>query len=121
MASRIFIKGLPPTLTEADFRKHFSQISEITDAKILQNRRIGYVGYRTPEDAQKAVKYFNKSFIRMSKISVELARPPREANELAEHRQHEEIPTQARRMRKAKNSKVMARRMLRMIRRLKSS
>lgn len=81
MASRIFIKGLPPTLTEAEFRKHFSQNSEITDAKIFPSRRIGYVGYKTPEDAKKAVKYHNKSFIRMSKIGVELARPPRDAEQ----------------------------------------
>lgn len=33
------------------------------------------MGYKTPEEAAKAVKYFNKSFIRMSKIGVELARP----------------------------------------------
>ncbi|KAK5110961.1 hypothetical protein LTR62_005499 [Meristemomyces frigidus] len=75
-SSRIFIKGLPPTFTEADFRKHFARDGEITDAKIFQNRRIGYVGYRTPEDAQKAVKYFNRTFIRMSRINVEIARPP---------------------------------------------
>lgn len=75
-SSRIFVKGLPPTFSDADFRKHFSQKGrEITDAKIFPNRRIGYVGYKTPEDAQKAVKYFNKTFIRMSKIGVELARP----------------------------------------------
>jgi RNA recognition motif-containing protein len=74
-SSRIFIKGLPPTISEDDFKKHFSTKSEITDAKLIPHRRIGYVGYKTPEDAEKAVKYFNRSFIRMSKIGVELARP----------------------------------------------
>ncbi|KAI7216704.1 RNA-binding domain-containing protein [Hortaea werneckii] len=74
-SSRIFVKGLPPTFSDAEFRKHFGQNNrEITDAKIFPNRRIGYVGYKTPEDAQKAVKYFNKTFIRMSRIGVELAR-----------------------------------------------
>ena len=74
-SSRIFIKGLPPTITESEFAQYFSQKYQITDAKLFANRRIGYVGYKTPEDAQKAVKYFNKSFIRMSRIGVELARP----------------------------------------------
>nr|POE66102.1 multiple rna-binding domain-containing protein 1 [Quercus suber] len=74
-SSRVFVKGLPPTFSEADFKKHFSQKSEVTDVKIFQNRRIGFIGYRTPEDAQRAVKYFNKSFIRMSRIGVELAAP----------------------------------------------
>lgn len=74
-SSRIFIKGLPPTITEDEFKKHFSTTSSITDAKLITSRRIGYIGYKTPEDAAKAVKYFNRSFIRMSKIGVEIARP----------------------------------------------
>ncbi|TVY26745.1 Multiple RNA-binding domain-containing protein [Lachnellula hyalina] len=74
-SSRIFIKGLPPTISEEDFKNHFSAKSAITDAKLIPHRRIGYIGYKSPEDAAKAVKYFNKSFIRMSKIGVELARP----------------------------------------------
>ena len=73
-SSRIFVKGLPPNLSPDDFRKHFSKQHVITDAKFIPHRRIGYVGYKTPEDAAKAVKFHNKSFIRMSKISVELAR-----------------------------------------------
>lgn len=74
-SSRIFIKGLPPTISEEEFKKHFSKDFAITDAKLISNRRIGYVGYKTPEDAAKAVKYFNRTFIRMSKIGVEIARP----------------------------------------------
>lgn len=74
-SSRIFVKGLPPTFDEAQFRKHFGQKRQITDAKIFPNRRIGYVGYKTSEDAEQAVKYFNKTFIRMSRIGVEMAKP----------------------------------------------
>ena len=74
-SSRIFIKGLPPTITEAEARKHFSAGNrEITDIKLIPQRRIGYVGYKTPEDASGAVKYFNRSYVRMSKISVEPAK-----------------------------------------------
>lgn len=80
-SSRIFIKGLPPSITEADFKKHFSFGGrEVTDARLFVNRRIGYVGYKTPEDAQSAVKYFNKTFVRMSRIGVEVARPIGESN-----------------------------------------
>ncbi|RDW73155.1 putative multiple RNA-binding-containing protein 1 [Coleophoma cylindrospora] len=74
-SSRIFIKGLPPSISEDEFKKHFGAKYSITDAKLIPHRRIGYVGYSTPEDAAKAVKYFNRSFIRMSKIGVEIARP----------------------------------------------
>lgn len=73
-SSRIFIKGLPPTFTESDLKAHFSKWV-ITDAKLYPGRRIAFVGLKTPEDAQKAVKYFNKTFIKMSRIGVELARP----------------------------------------------
>lgn len=74
-SSRIYITNLPPTLGEADFKKHFAQQDAITDAKLLAHRRIGFIGYKTPEAAAKAVKYFNKSFIRMSRIGVTLADP----------------------------------------------
>jgi len=79
-SSRIFIKGLPPSITDADFRKHFAfKGKEVTDARLFANRRIGYVGYKTPEDATAAVKYFNKTFVRMSRIGVEIARTVDEA------------------------------------------
>ncbi|KAL2755063.1 hypothetical protein ACRALDRAFT_2020392 [Sodiomyces alcalophilus JCM 7366] len=74
--SRIFIRGLPPTITDDELRKHFSAGNqEVTDVKAIPQRRIGYIGFKTPQDAKKAVKYFNRSFIRMSRLSVELARP----------------------------------------------
>lgn len=76
-SSRIFIKGLPPTISEEEFKRHFSSKQAVTDAKLIPNRRIGYIGYKTSEDAAQAVKYFNRSFIRMSKINVEIARPVR--------------------------------------------
>ncbi|KAI0199778.1 MRD1-like protein [Astrocystis sublimbata] len=74
-SSRIFVRGLPPTISEADLRKHFSAKGNVSDIKCFPQRRIGYVGYKTPQEAAAAVKYFNRSFIRMSKINVELARP----------------------------------------------
>lgn len=73
-SSRIFVRGLPPKFTEDDVRKHFGKYA-VTDVKFFPHRRIGYVGYKTPEDAAQAVKYFNKTFIRQSKIYVETARP----------------------------------------------
>ncbi|KAF2150765.1 RNA-binding domain-containing protein [Myriangium duriaei CBS 260.36] len=74
-SSRIFVRGLPPTISESDFKKHFATTGSITDTKLFPHRRIGYVGYEKAEEAEKAVKYFNKTFIRMSKLAVELARP----------------------------------------------
>ncbi|KAI3340696.1 RNA recognition domain-containing protein [Ustulina deusta] len=74
-SSRIFVRGLPPTINEAELRKHFSTRGHVSDIKVFPQRRIGYVGYKTPQEAGEAVKYFNRSFIRMSKVHVELAKP----------------------------------------------
>lgn len=75
-SSRVFVKNLPPTISEAEFRKHFSaQGREVTDVKLIPHRRIGFVGYKSHDDAARAVRYLNKSFIRMSRIAVDLAKP----------------------------------------------
>jgi multiple RNA-binding domain-containing protein 1 len=74
-STRVFVSGLPPKFTSDDLRKHFSHKSDATDAHVFPDRRIGFVGFRDHETATDAVRYFNKSFIRMSKIAVSLARP----------------------------------------------
>ncbi|RYN33418.1 Multiple RNA-binding domain-containing protein 1 [Alternaria tenuissima] len=75
-SSRIFVRGLPPKFSEDDVRRHFGSLKlPVTDVKYFPHRRIGYVGYKTPEDAAKAVKYFNKTFIKLTKIYAEIARP----------------------------------------------
>ncbi|KAI3322704.1 MRD1-like protein [Xylariaceae sp. AK1471] len=74
-SSRIFVRGLPPTINETELRKHFSTKGHVSDTKCFPHRRIGYVGYKTPEEAAEAVRYFNRTFIRMSRINVELAKP----------------------------------------------
>ncbi|KAI0107732.1 MRD1-like protein [Nemania sp. FL0031] len=90
-SSRIFVRGLPPTINEAELRKHFSAKGHVSDIKCFPQRRIGYVGFKTSEEAAEAVKYFNRSFIRMSRINVELARPIADAslskNESSDNRQ----------------------------------
>ncbi|KAL8943360.1 MAG: hypothetical protein Q9216_001135 [Gyalolechia sp. 2 TL-2023] len=85
-SSRIFVRGLPPQMTADDFRSHFAKHFSITDARIIPHRRIGYVGYKTSEEAIKAVKYHNKSFINMSRVQVELARSVDHENALKPRR-----------------------------------
>jgi multiple RNA-binding domain-containing protein 1 len=72
-ATRVFVKGLPPSISEADFRRHFEKQGVVTDVRLLPKRRFGYIGYKTAEEAQHAIKYFNKTYIRTSKIGVEIA------------------------------------------------
>lgn len=73
--TRIFVSGLPPTLTNEELGKHFSARFQVTDSHVIPNRRIGFVGFKDADVAMQAAKYFNKTYLRMSKISVEMARP----------------------------------------------
>lgn len=79
-SSRLCVKNLPLDLTDQRLHQLFSAQGEITDAKIARtsnglSRRFGFIGYRTIEQAQAAKKYFNKSYIQTTKISVEFAKP----------------------------------------------
>lgn len=73
--TRVFVSGLPPNFTSDQLGAHFAGRYQITDAVVIEDRRIGFVGFRNYTLAQSAIKYFNKTYIRMSKISVEMAKP----------------------------------------------
>ncbi|KAK5277527.1 Multiple RNA-binding domain-containing protein 1, partial [Exophiala xenobiotica] len=75
LVTRIYVSGLPPSITSEQLRLHFQGEYPVTDAHVIADRRIGFVGFPSHEDAKNAVRHFNRSFIRMSKISVTLARP----------------------------------------------
>jgi multiple RNA-binding domain-containing protein 1 len=76
-SSRIIVKGLPPSLTEEKLKKHFASQGTITDTRLQTRSRLGFVGYTSAEEAAKAVKYFNRTYIGLSKINVEIARSVR--------------------------------------------
>lgn len=73
--TRVFVSGLPPTFSSQDLGKHFGSRFKVTDAHVIPKRGIGFVGFKDAAIAKQAVDYFNKTYIRMSKISVEIARP----------------------------------------------
>lgn len=77
--SRLIVKGLPKYYTEENLKKHFSQQGDVTDVKLVkskngESRRFAFIGYKSDESAEKAVKFFNKSFIDTSRIDVQLAK-----------------------------------------------
>jgi multiple RNA-binding domain-containing protein 1 len=74
-STRVFVSGLPPTLTNEQLKKHFATRFQVTDAHVLPKRRIGFVGFKSSDVAQQAVSYFNKTYMKMSKISVDIAKP----------------------------------------------
>lgn len=77
--SRICVKNLPKYVAENSLRDFFSQKGEVTDAKLMRtkdgkSRQFGFVGYRTEQEAEEAIKYFNKSFMDTCRITCEIAR-----------------------------------------------
>ncbi|KAK9464023.1 uncharacterized protein V1516DRAFT_669329 [Lipomyces oligophaga] len=84
--SRIIVKNLPPSLTEDKFRQHFAQHGGfITDCKLMrkwdgQSRKFGFLGFKSPEDAKEAVKFFDRTFIGFSRIEVDFAQDVKNLN-----------------------------------------
>ncbi|XP_034949464.1 probable RNA-binding protein 19 [Chelonus insularis] len=75
--SRLVVKNLPPNIKEAKLKDLFSTQGVITDIQLKYTkdgkfRRFGFIGYKSEEDAKKALAYFDKSCIDTSRISVEL-------------------------------------------------
>ena len=78
-SSRLCVKNIPKHLTLERLREHFAERGEVTDAKIMKtgdgkSRQMAFVGYKSEEDAVKALEYFNNTFVDTSKIQVEYAR-----------------------------------------------
>ena len=79
MSTRIIVKNLPKNITEEEIKKHFSQKGVITDVKIMhkengQSRNFCFVGFKTEQSAKEAIKYFNQTYLKTMKISVEIAK-----------------------------------------------
>jgi multiple RNA-binding domain-containing protein 1 len=80
--SRLIIKNLPKHLKEVDLQRHFESNKDlscsVTDAKIMlknnRSRLFGFVGFKTEDQALKALKFFNNTYLHTSKINVELAK-----------------------------------------------
>lgn len=72
--TRVFVSGLPPSCSNDQLRKHFAGRFQVTDAHVLPKRRMGFVGFKNQEAAQQAVTHFNRTYMKMSKIMVDMAR-----------------------------------------------
>lgn len=79
--SRLIIKNLPPYATSDHLKKHFTQKGSpggtITDVKVAQksdgtSRRFAFVGYKDESEAKRAQEWFDKTFLDLSRIVVEV-------------------------------------------------
>ena len=77
--SRIVVKNIPPYVTQDRLKSHFSlQGLEITDCKLVtrdgKSRGFSFIGFKTESQAEKAIQYYNNTFIDTLRITVELAK-----------------------------------------------
>lgn len=85
-STRIVVKDLPAFLTQTDLEEHFNAFIQSTDVFMLKTkkgkfRRVAFVGYKTNEDAKKALEYFNNSLIKNHKMQVHLSEEKEENTE----------------------------------------
>ncbi|KAK6913875.1 RNA recognition motif domain [Dillenia turbinata] len=79
--TRIFVKGLPQSISERSLRKAFAHIGEVSRVKIVTDKRSGqpvgfaYVWFSSEDSAQLAVKEMNGQFVDGRFIYVTIARP----------------------------------------------
>ena len=78
--SRLIVKNLHSYVTPAKLREHFEQKKgpggTLTDVKVSfkpdgTSRRFGFVGYKSDQEALAAQKWFNRTFIDSTRISVD--------------------------------------------------
>ncbi|XP_033692850.1 probable RNA-binding protein 19 isoform X2 [Tursiops truncatus] len=77
--SRLIVKNLPDGMKEERFRQLFTAFGTLTDCSLKftkggKFRRFGFIGFKSEEEAQTALNHFNKSFIDMSRITVEFCK-----------------------------------------------
>uniref|UniRef100_A0A8C1I969 RNA binding motif protein 19 n=1 Tax=Cyprinus carpio TaxID=7962 RepID=A0A8C1I969_CYPCA len=73
---KIILFTLFPQMKEDRFCKMFADFGTLTDCTLKftkdgKFRKFGFVGFKTEEDAEKALKHFNKSFVDTSRVTVE--------------------------------------------------
>ena len=78
MVSRLCVKGLGPAIVEKDLTDLFSQKGEVTDVRVMRaksgrSRQFAFVGFRTEDQAKEVMEYFNNTFLKSSRIVVEVA------------------------------------------------
>ncbi|KAF9522621.1 hypothetical protein CPB83DRAFT_864175 [Crepidotus variabilis] len=86
--SRLIIKNLPLYVTPEKLRQHFEQKGHppgtITDVQVSQkpdgtSRRFGFVGFKSDQEALAAQKWFDRTFIDSTRISVLVSEGARDA------------------------------------------
>ena len=81
MAKRLFVGGIPWSLTDATLADLFGKIGKVTSAKIIvdkftqQSKGFAFVEFENDADADKAIKELSDTEVEGRRIVVQEARP----------------------------------------------
>ncbi|XP_057325148.1 probable RNA-binding protein 19 [Microplitis mediator] len=75
--SRLIVKNLPTTITQAKLEELFGVHGIVTDVQLKYTkdgkfRKFGFVGFKTEDDGHKALNFMNNTYIGTSKIDVQV-------------------------------------------------
>uniref|UniRef100_A0AAR2IN09 RRM domain-containing protein n=1 Tax=Pygocentrus nattereri TaxID=42514 RepID=A0AAR2IN09_PYGNA len=98
-------------MKEERFRKMFSAFGTLTDCGLKftkdgKFRKFGFVGFKCEEDAEKALKHFNKSFVDTSRVTVEFCTDlgdPNKSRPWSKHSRQAEKPKGEQKQEKGEN------------------
>ncbi|KAM9359910.1 putative RNA-binding protein 19 [Symphorus nematophorus] len=93
--SRLIVKNLPNGMKEERFRSMFAAFGTVTDCSLKftkdgKFRKFGFVGFKSEEDANRALKHFDRSFVDTSRVTVEMCKAfgdPTKARAWSKHTQ----------------------------------
>ena len=86
MATKLFIGGLPYSVSSQDLEKLFAQVGTVVSATVIQDRMtnrskgFGFVEMETDKEAQEAIGRFNGYDLEGRQIIVNIAKPREETD-----------------------------------------
>ena len=84
MSKRLFVGGLPYSVTSTQLEEMFSQVGKVTACNIItdkfsgQSKGFGFVDMENDDEADKAIETLNETEVGGRKIVVNVARPMEE-------------------------------------------
>ncbi|TVK90450.1 putative RNA-binding protein 19 [Bagarius yarrelli] len=97
-------------MKEERFRKMFAAFGTLTDCGLKftkdgKFRKFGFVGFKSEEDAEKALKHYNKSFVDTSRVTVEFCTDFGDPNKARPWSKHSRQPEKTKDEQKPKEEK----------------
>jgi transformer-2 protein len=75
--NNLYVTGLSTRVTEKDLEEHFSKEGKVTECRLVvdprtrESRGFGFVTMENPDDADRTVKYLNRTTLEGRVITVE--------------------------------------------------